>query len=80
MSRKSRKYNSFEEIELDLKILKLEREIHAQKFKRGLQRAKKNLQPANVLQEALGGSDHGEPSFIERIIPIILQFALKSFK
>lgn len=80
MSRKSRKYNSFEEIELDLKILKLEREIHAQKFKRGVQGAKKNLQPANVLHEALGGSDNGEPSFIERIIPIILQYALKSFK
>ncbi len=80
MSRKSRKYNSFEEIELDLKILKLEREIHAQKFKRGIQGAKKNLQPANVLQEALGGTDNGEPSFIERILPIILQFALKSFK
>lgn len=80
MSRKSRKYNSFEEIELDLKILKLEREIHAQKFKRGLQGAKKNLQPENVLREALGGSDIGEPSLIERIIPIILQFALKSFK
>lgn len=80
MIRKSRKYNSFEEIELDLKILKLEREIHAQKFKRGIQGAKKNLQPSNVLQEALGGSDNGESSFIERILPIILQFALKSFK
>ncbi|MNU93351.1 hypothetical protein D3C71_832910 [compost metagenome] len=79
MSRKSRKYNSFEEIELDLKILKLQREIHSQKFKRGIQGAKKNLQPSNVLHEALGGND-GEPTFVERIIPIILQFALKSFK
>ncbi|MNE89187.1 hypothetical protein D3C87_08960 [compost metagenome] len=80
MSRKPRKYNSFKEIELDLKILKLEREIHAQKFKRGVQGAKKNLQPSNLLHEALGGSDNGEATFIERIIPIILQFALKSFK
>lgn len=80
MSRKPRKYNSFEEIELDLKILKLEREIHAQKFKRGMQGAKKNLQPSNLLHEALGGSDNGEATFVERIVPIILQFALKSFK
>ncbi len=80
MSRKPRKYNSFKEIELDLKILKLEREIHAQKFKRGVQGAKKNLQPSNMLHEALGGSNNGEATFIERIIPIILQFALKSFK
>ncbi|WP_343748769.1 DUF6327 family protein [Fluviicola sp.] len=78
MSRNPPKYNSFEEIDLDLKILKLEREIHAQKFKRGLQGAKQNLRPANLLEETLGGIS--EPSFIERIVSTILHFVLKSFK
>lgn len=78
MSRKPQKYNSFEEIDLDLKILKLEREIHAQKFQRGLEGAKKNLQPSNLLEETFG--ELSEPSFIERIVSIIFQFVLKSFK
>lgn len=78
MPQQGRKYSSFEEIDLDLKILKLEREIHAQKFKRGIRGVKKNLQPANLLEEAVGGLS--EPSFIDRIVSIILQFVLKSFK
>ncbi|MDR0801447.1 DUF6327 family protein [Fluviicola sp.] len=78
MSRKTRKYNSFEEIDLDLKILKLEREIHVQKFQREFQSVKKNLQPTAILEEAVDGLS--ESSFIERIISIILRFTLKSFK
>jgi len=80
MEKKPKIYSSFEEIELDLQILKLEREIHAQKIKLGFQRTKENLKPVNLLEDYIGESNKSTFSMIEQIVKIILHFAIKPFK
>lgn len=80
MEKKPKRYSSFEEIELDLKILRLEREIHAQKIKLTIERTKQNLQPVNLLQDYIGESNQMTFSLIEQIFRIILQFVVKPFK
>ncbi len=77
MEKKPKIYSSFEEIELDLKILKLEREIHAQKFKLGVQKTGENLRPMNLLQDYIGEGNRSTFSMIEQIVKFILQFAMK---
>jgi peptidyl-tRNA hydrolase len=80
MNTKPKNYSSFDEIELDLQILKLEREIHAQKLKMGVEKTKKNLQPSHLLQDFLGKENESSAAIIEPIIQLILQFTAKSFK
>lgn len=70
-------YSSFEEIELDLKILKIEREIHAQKIKLGFQKTGENLRPINLLQDYIGQGNQTTFSMIEQIVKFIIQFAMK---
>lgn len=73
-------YSSFEEIELDLKILKLEREIHAQKIKMGFRKTGENLRPVNLLQDYIGEKNQATFSLVEQIIKFILQFVMKPSK
>ncbi len=80
MEKKPKIYSSFEEIELDLKILKVQREIHAQKIKLNLEKTGENLKPVNLLQDYIGESNRTTFSLIEQIIKIILQFVIKPFK
>lgn len=80
MNKMSKTYASFEEIELDLKILKLEREIHAQKIKINLEKTGENLRPVNLLQGYIGKENQPTFSMIEQIVKIILQFVVKPFK
>jgi hypothetical protein len=80
MDKRPKIYASFEEIELDLQILKLQREIHAQKIKRGIQRTKENLKPVNLLEDYIGESNKSTFSMVEQLVKIILHFALKPFK
>ncbi len=80
MEKKQKIYSSFEEIELDLKILKIQREIHAQKLKLNLEKTGENLKPVNLLQDYIGESNRTTFSLIEQIIKIILQFTVKPFK
>ncbi len=47
-------YNSFEEIDNDLKILKLKREINKENLKFNFQRAKTDLYPSNLLNNFKG--------------------------
>ncbi len=80
MEKKPKIYSSFEEIELDLKILKVQRKIHAQKIKLNLEKTGENLKPVNLLQDYIGESNRNTFSLIEQIIKIILQFVIKPFK
>lgn len=77
MEKKPKIYSSFEEIELDLQILKLEREIHAQKIKLNLEKTGQNLRPMNLLQDYIGESTRNTFSLIEPILKFILQFFMK---
>jgi len=80
MEKNPKIYSSFEEIELDLKILKVQREIHAQKIKLNLEKTGENLKPVNLLQDYIGESNRTTFSLIEQIIKIILSFVIKPFK
>ncbi|MGV3612954.1 MAG: DUF6327 family protein [Fluviicola sp.] len=80
MEKKPKIYSSFEEIELDLQILKIEREIHAQKIKLNLEKTGENLKPINLLEGYIGESNRSTFSMVEQIIKIILNFAIKPFK
>lgn len=80
MEKKTKIYSSFEEIELDLQILKVQREIHAQKIKLNLEKTGENLKPVNLLQDYIGESNRTTFSLIEQIIKIILQFVIKPIK
>jgi len=60
-----------------LKILKLEREIHARKIKLGFEKTGENLRPMNLLQDYIGEGNRTTFSMIEQIVKFILQFALK---
>lgn len=42
-------YTSFEEIDRDLKVLKLQRQIEEEKVKLAVQNTKKELYPTNIL-------------------------------
>lgn len=42
-------YTSFEEIDRDLRILRLQREIHLEHLKLSVQEAKSSLSPSNLL-------------------------------
>lgn len=80
MEKKPKIYSSFEEIELDLQILKVQREIHAQKIKLNLEKTGENLQPINLLEGYIGETNRTTFSLIEQVIKIILQFVVKPFK
>lgn len=80
MEKKPKIYSSFEEIELDLKILKIQREIHAQKIKLNLEKTGENLRPINLLEGYIGETNRTTFSLIEQVIKIILQFVIKPFK
>jgi hypothetical protein len=80
MEKNPKIYSSFEEIELDLKILKLEREIHVQKIKMGFRETGENLRPMNLLQGYIGEGNQSTFSLIEQVIKFILQFVVKPFK
>jgi hypothetical protein len=80
MKKKPKIYSSFEEIELDLQILKVQREIHAQKIKLNLEKTGENLRPINLLEDYIGETNRTTFSLIEQVIKIILQFVVKPFK
>ncbi|GLU43236.1 DUF6327 family protein [Allomuricauda sp. NBRC 101325] len=44
-----KRYTSFEEIDHDLKVLKLKRQIREEKLKLAVQNTKKELYPVNIL-------------------------------
>ncbi len=48
-----KKYSSYDQINTELEILKLEREIHKQHILLNVEKTKESLQPQNILQEAL---------------------------
>lgn len=77
MEKKPKIYSSFEQIELDLQILKLEREIHAQKIKLNLEKTGQNLRPLNLLQDYIGEGTRNTLSLIEPIIKFLLQYIMK---
>jgi Family of unknown function (DUF6327) len=49
-----KKYSSYAEIDRDLEILKLEKEIHYQKVLLSFQKTKESFEPQNIINSYLG--------------------------
>jgi hypothetical protein len=70
-----KQYSSFEQIERDLQVLKLEREIHHQKILLHVEQTKENLTPRSLLSSLLHfniPSNLG--SIIKFFAPILIQW------
>ncbi|MFI0489955.1 DUF6327 family protein [Flavobacterium sp.] len=50
----TKKYSSYEQIELELKILKLEKELSFQKMILNVNKVKEELSPQNIVGEVVG--------------------------
>jgi len=74
----TKKYSSYEQIELELKILKLEKELSFQKLIWNVQKVKEDLSPPALLQEVVGSYksifSNSYKSFLMSIIPLIINF------
>lgn len=77
----TKKYASYAEIDQELAILKLEREIHLEKMKLCLDKTKENLKLGNVLEGYLEFSEDSKPNTLSRmffnLIPIFFNWLNK---
>lgn len=76
----SKKYSSYKEIDRDLEILRLERQIHLEKVKLSVQKTKENIKLGNLIEGYFDFSKEKTASSIFRIarmaIPTVLEFIL----
>jgi hypothetical protein len=74
----NKKYSSYEQIELELKILKLEKELSFQKLIWNVQKVKEDLSPPALLQEVVGSYkfifSNSYKSILMSILPMIINF------
>lgn len=74
-------YSSYSEIEHDLKILRLEREIHYRKLVKGVERTGEQMKLGNLVEGYLGYSTQQPQSFTGKVIrlvaPLIVKFLRK---
>jgi len=76
----TKRYSSYAEIDRDLEILKLKREIHLEKMKLGLENVKENLKLGNVVEGYLEFSTTNSPSILSKIVHLAFPFILKFMK
>ena len=74
----TKKYSSYEQIELELKILKLENELSFQKLIWNVQKVKEDLSPPALIQEVVDSYktffSNSYKSILLSIIPMIIKF------
>lgn len=78
---KTKKYSSYAEIELELKILKVERELNLKRIVLGIEKIKEGLLPTNILKGIFGDyksffSNHNG-KIINILIPLLINWILK---
>ena len=73
-----KKYSSYEQIDLELKILKLEKELSFQKMIWNVQKAKEELSPQNIISEVVGSYksilSKTFETILSNIIPILINW------
>jgi hypothetical protein len=72
-------YSSYEEIDQNLAILKLEREIHYQKASLHLQRAKDSLSPNNLVADIAHSFVEGYTGWTGSILGFIVVMIFRRF-
>jgi hypothetical protein len=77
----TKKYSSYEQIELELKILKLEKELSYQKLIWNVQKVKEELSPQNIVGEVVGSYksilSKTYETILSNIIPILINWLSK---
>lgn len=77
----SKKYSSYAEIDRDLEILKLEKEIHYQKLLLSFQKTKESFEPQNIINSYLGSFkttiSNNYVQIIQTAIPYIIGWFIK---
>lgn len=73
----AKKYSSYAEIERDLEILKLEKEIHYQKLNLCLQKTKESFTPKGMLKNFLGSYKTLFTDNVMLIINIAIPYIIK---
>ena len=76
-----KKYSSYAEIELELEILKLERELNLQKIILDIEKTKESLLPKNIIKSFLGDyksilSDYSG-TILNIVIPLLINWLTK---
>mgnify|MGYP005822054967 CR=1 FL=1 len=78
---KSKSYTSFNEIDKDIQITKLERDIHREKVFLHAEKLKSSFSPSSLLKSTIGGGDKSSSSsIIMNVLNLALPFILKKFK
>lgn len=73
----SKQYMSFEQVERDLEILKLEREIHQKKIVLNIEKTKENLSPRKVVSGLLHFNiPNNLGSIVNVLSPILIHWFL----
>ena len=76
-----KKYSSFDEIEIELKILKLEKEISFQKLIWNIQKIKEDITPQNIIGQIIGSYksilSKTYEVIISTLIPILIDWFSK---
>jgi hypothetical protein len=72
----SKKYSSYDQINAELEILKLEKEIHLQHILLNLEKTKETFQPKNLLHEALDSCKSIISSSYATILQIAIPYAI----
>ncbi len=74
----TKKYSSYEQIELELKILKLEKELSFLKMIWNVQKVKEDLSPPALIQAVVGSYksifSNSYKSILMSILPMIINF------
>lgn len=76
------KYSSYQEIDRELEILRVERELHLQRFLRSTQGIKNALSPANILKSGFSsfGSSIGKSTGLKTmLISAAIKFLINRF-
>jgi len=77
----TKKYSSYEQIELELKILKLEKELSYQKLIWNVQKVKEELSPQNIVGEVVGSYksilSKTYETILSNVIPILINWLSK---
>jgi hypothetical protein len=78
----AKKYSSFKEIDFQLEILKLEKEINYQKMVYSIEKTKENLEPQNLISEFVDSCKEALSKqyglILQTVIPIVIKWLSKT--
>lgn len=72
----SKKYSSYDQINAELEILKLEREIHLQHIMLNVEKTKKSFQPKYLVHEALDSCKNSVSSSYAKILQLAIPYVI----